>query len=110
MLVRPISKLLDMRAGTIEEPSVELELVAADILDERIETFLVPSTHSNATRTVESLALPEGARVLTVLRDGRFKLVENDLILKPRDHLALVYPAHARNEVVRSLDFEAVSG
>ena len=110
MLVRPISKLLDMRAGTIEEPSVELELVAADVLDERIETFLVPSTHSDASRTLESLGLPEGARVLTVLRDGRFKLVENDLILEPGDHLALVYPAHARNEVVRSLDFEPVIG
>ncbi|MEE2681821.1 MAG: potassium/proton antiporter [Planctomycetota bacterium] len=106
MLVRPVSKLLDMRAGTVEEPSVELELVAADILDERIETFLVPGSYRSDGRTVADLDLPEGTRVLTVLRDGRFSVIGEDLRLMPGDHLALVYPASARSEVLRSLDFE----
>lgn len=110
MLVRPVSKLLDMRAGSIEEPSVELELVAADILDERIETFLVPSFLSDSSKPLGSLKLPEGARVLTVLRDGRFMPIQGDLALKPGDHVALVYPAAVRGEVLRSLDFERVGG
>ena len=110
MLVRPISRLLDMRAGTVEEPSIELELVAAEVLDERIETFLVPRGFSGGTRTLGGLQLPEQVRVLTVVRDGRFKSLEDSLVLQSGDHLAMVFPARARSEVIRSLDFDGHHG
>lgn len=98
-LVRPVAKWLDMRAGTISEPSVELELVTGEQLDHLTRTFKVPPNSPAAGTLLRDIELPGDSSVLMVLRGKELIPARGDTKMLAEDHVTVVYHAQSRDAV-----------
>lgn len=97
--VRPVAKLLRMRAGTTDEPAVEIDFVAGEGFSHRYHTYRVPVGSIADHTTLRDLTLPEEASIVMVLRDTQFFPPRGDTFMKAGDHVTIVYAPEVRDQV-----------
>ena len=90
-LVRPVAKWLDMRAGVMSEPAVELELVTGEDLEHLTNTYRVPKGSRADGAQLQELSLPRDTSVLMVLRGRELIPARGDTTMKANDHVTVVY-------------------
>jgi cell volume regulation protein A len=98
-LVRPVAKLLAMRAGTIAEPAVEIDFVAGEALRHRTKTYQVTAGSLADQSTLQQVPLPYDSSVVMVLRDATFFPPRGDTLMKAGDHVTVVFDPDVLNEV-----------
>ena len=68
-----------------------------------IVEVLIPSEADCAGRAVESLGLPEGSRLISVKRNGRFEIADDSTTLRPGDQVLAILPPGKEDELRRVL-------
>ena len=89
-LVRPVSKLLDMRAGTIAEPAVEIDFVAGEAFRHRTRTYQVLAGSAADGARLSEVRFPDDCSVLMVLRGSTFFPPRGDTMMEVGDHVTVV--------------------
>ncbi|GAB4176323.1 MAG: potassium/proton antiporter [Wenzhouxiangellaceae bacterium] len=77
------------RAG-LPRPSPVLEIMSTEQLPVRILSFLIEPAAMVAGIRLDSLPLPQGTRILLVIRDGQIVALETDTTLQAGDHVHLM--------------------
>ena len=68
-----------------------------------IVEVLIPSEADCAGRAIESLGLPEGSRLISVKRNGRFEIADDSTTLRPGDQVLAILPPGKEDELRRVL-------
>ncbi len=98
-LVRPLSRWLDMSAGRVAEPAVEIELVTAEQLEHHTHTYRVLRGSQSDGSSLAEIAMPKGSSVLMVLRGLELIPARGDTVMREGDHVTVVYQLSAYDEI-----------
>ena len=98
-LVRPLAKWLNMRAGEVSEPAVEIDLVTGEELEHQTITYRIAQGSRADGVSLQDIALPDDSSVLMVIRGNQLIPARGMTQMRAGDHVTVVYHPRSLTQV-----------
>ena len=98
-LVRPVTRMLGMRGGTVNTPDVEIDFVTSNDMGHLDRTFIVPQGSVAENTLVRDLDLPDESTMIMILRNKKFIAPQGETMIKAGDHVVMIHRANDTRQV-----------
>ena len=98
-LVRPVTRMLGMRGGTVNTPDVEIDFVTSNDMGHLDRTFIVPEGSVAENTLVRDLDLPDESTMIMILRNKKFIAPQGETMIKAGDHVVMIHRANDTRQV-----------